>query len=65
MSLSDALGVAMGARHQLGDALAVPMERRTFALLLIDACPRQESGQPVARWATSRMFGGSAGDNAL
>ncbi|HNX71088.1 nitric oxide-sensing protein NosP [Rivihabitans pingtungensis] len=66
MSLSDALGVAMGARHQLGVRSPFPIERRTFALLLIDGLSAREE-QVASRLSRALgdipMFGGSAGDN--
>ncbi len=42
LSLSDALGVVMGARHQLGRRSPFAIDRRTFALLLIDGLSARE-----------------------
>ena len=46
--LSDALGTVMAARYALGQKCGFPLERRTFALLLVDGLSAREELGPEA-----------------
>lgn len=64
--LADALSVAIGARQQLGRHTPFPVERHTFAILLIDGLSARE--EQLASYLSRALgdiplFGGSAGDD--
>ncbi len=64
--LSDALGVVMSARHALGVQSGLMIDRRAFAMLLIDgmaACEERVTSQLSRALGEVPLFGGSAGDN--
>lgn len=64
--LSDALGTVMSARYSLGQQCGFPLERHTFALLLVDglsACEEQLAGHLARALGEIPICGGSAGDN--
>ncbi|MFC3625097.1 nitric oxide-sensing protein NosP [Vogesella amnigena] len=64
--LSDALGTVMAARYALGQKCGFPLERRTFALLLVDGLSAREeqlAGRLARALGDIPICGGSAGDN--
>ena len=64
--LSDALGVVMSARYALGQKAGFAIERRTFALLLVDGLSAREeqlAGSLARALGDIPICGGSAGDN--
>lgn len=65
-NLSDALGSVMSARHALAQKTGFALDRRTFALLLVDGLSAREeqlTGRLARALGDIPLCGGSAGDN--